>query len=79
MKFITSLAGILAYILWSLVARFQIDAQDHAVARLTSEVRRLSTYVALEKLLFQQLPTQREQNEQFQVFGTNLAVAIATG
>jgi hypothetical protein len=75
-KFITSLAGILAYIGWSLAARFQIDAQERAVGRLIAEIRRLSTYVSPEKLLLKQLETQRAQHEQFQTFGTDLAVAI---
>ena len=75
-KFITSLAGILAYIGWSLVARFQADAQDRAVARLVAAIRRLSTYVSPEILLLKQLRIQNAQHEQFQTFGTDLAVAI---
>jgi ABC-type transporter Mla subunit MlaD len=75
-KFITSLAGILAYIGWSLVARFQADAQDRAVGHLVAEIRRLSTYVSPEKVLLQQLKTQQAQHAQFQSFGTDLAVAI---
>lgn len=75
-KFITSLAGILAYIGWSLAARFQADAQDRAVGRLVREIRMLSTYVSPEKLLLQQLRTQQAQHEQFQTFGADLAVAI---
>jgi hypothetical protein len=75
-KFITSLAGILAYIGWSLVARFQANAQERAVGRLVAGVRRLSSYVSPEKLLLQQLQTQKAQHEQFQTFGTDLAVAI---
>jgi hypothetical protein len=75
-KFITSLAGILAYIFWSLVARFQADRQDRAVDRLISQVRGLSTYVSPEKILQEQLKTQKAQHQQFQTFGTELAVAI---
>ena len=75
-KFITSLAGILAYIGWSLVARIQADAQDRAVDRLVAEIRRLSTYVSPEKTLLLQLRTQQAQHQQFQTFGTELAVAI---
>jgi antitoxin component HigA of HigAB toxin-antitoxin module len=75
-KFITSLAGILAYIFWSLVARFQADAQDLAVDGLVSELRGLSTYFSPEKLLQEQLKTQKAQHQQFQTFGTDLAVAI---
>jgi hypothetical protein len=64
-KFITSLAGILAYIGWSLAARFQADAQDRAVTCLVAEIRQLSIYVSPEKLLLQQLKTQTAQHEQF--------------
>jgi hypothetical protein len=61
-KFITSLAGILAYIGWSLAARSQADAQDRAVGRLVAEIRRLSIYVAPEILLLRQLRTQQAQH-----------------
>jgi ABC-type transporter Mla subunit MlaD len=75
-KFITSLAGIGAYIFWSLVARFQADAQDRAVEGLVHEVRQLSSYVAPEMLLQKQLKAIEEQRQQFQTFGNDLAVAI---
>jgi len=77
-KFITSLAGIGAYIFWSLVARFQADAQDRAVEGLVHEVRQLSSYVAPEMLLQKQLKAIEEQRQQFQTFGNDLAVAIGT-
>ena len=54
-KFITSIAGILAYIFWSVVARQQSASQVHAEERLLGEMRALSTYVAPEMLLRRQL------------------------
>jgi methyl-accepting chemotaxis protein len=75
-KFITSLAGILAYILWSLAARHAASAQDKLVERLVSEIRQLSTYVAPEAVLKDLLRASVEQSEQFKTFGNDLAVAI---
>ncbi len=75
-KFITSLAGILAYIQWSIAARQAASAQDKLVDRLVSEVRHLSTYVAPEAVLGDLLRASVEQREQFKTFGNDLAVAI---
>ena len=75
-KFITSLAGILAYIFWTIAARHAASAQDKHVARLVSEVRQLSTYVAPEAILGDLLKASVEQREQFKTFGNDLAVAI---
>jgi len=54
-KFITSIAGILSYIFWSVVARQQSATQAHAEDVLLEEMRGLSTYVAPEMLLRRQL------------------------
>ncbi len=54
-KFITSIAGILAYIGWSIVARIQADRQEKVVERLVAEIRQLSTYVSPEMVLRKQL------------------------
>lgn len=75
-KFITSLAGIAAYIFWTIAARFAASGQDKNVNRLVSEVRRLSTYVAPEAVLGDLLKASVEQREQFKTFGNDLAVAI---
>jgi hypothetical protein len=75
-KFITSIAGILAYIGWSIVARVQADRQDKAVEHLISEIRHLSAYVSPEMLLRNQLKAIEAQHQQFQTFGSDLAVAI---
>lgn len=75
-KFITSIAGIVAYIGWTLVARVQANAQDHAVQRLCEELRLISTFTSPEFILRQQLKAIQRQEEQFQTFGNDLAVAI---
>jgi hypothetical protein len=75
-KFITSIAGILAYIGWSIVARIQADRQEKVVERLVAEIRQLSTYVSPEIVLRNQLKAIEAQHQQFQTFGTDLAVAI---
>ncbi len=54
-KFITSIAGILAYIFWSVIARQQSATQAGAEDFLLEELRALSTYVAPEMLLRRQL------------------------
>jgi len=75
-KFITSIAGIGAYIGWSLIARRQADRQDKAVEDLVAEIRTLSTYFSPEMVLRKQLRAVEEQHQQFQTFGTQLAVTI---
>lgn len=75
-KFITSLAGIAAYIFWTIAARFAASGQDKHVNRLVSEVRQLSSYVAPEAVLGDLLKASVEQREQFKTFGNDLAVAI---
>ena len=64
-KFITSIAGILAYIFWSLVARQQAAAQTGAEDALLHEIRGLSTYVAPEMILRRQLRLMETQNTRF--------------
>ena len=64
-KFITSIAGILAYIFWSLVARQQSASQVHAEQSLLEEIRALSTYVAPEMLLRRQVRLAEAQRDQF--------------
>lgn len=75
-KFITSIAGILAYIFWTIIARVQANRQEHAVQDLNAEIRLLSTYVAPEMVLRQQLLSTNRQELLFQTFGNDLAVAI---
>ena len=72
-KFITSIAGILAYIFWSVVARQQSGAQTLAEEDLLREIRALSTYVAPEMILRRQLRLAKSQNAQFGALAENLS------
>jgi hypothetical protein len=72
-KFITSIAGILAYIFWSVVARQQSGAQTLAEEDLLREIRALSTYVAPEMILRRQLRLAESQNAQFGALAENLS------
>ena len=75
-KFITSIAGILAYIFWSLVARQQAATQVHAEEGLLAEIRALSTYVAPEMLLRRQVRLAEAQSSQFSDLATTLSEAL---
>ncbi len=76
-KFITSIAGILAYIFWSVVARQQSASQVHAEERLLGEMRALSTYVAPEMLLRRQLRLAEAQRGQFSDLAATLAETLS--
>lgn len=76
-KFITSIAGILAYIFWSVVARQQASSQVHAEAHLLEEIRALSTYVAPEMLLRRQLRLAEAQRGQFSDLAASLAETLS--
>ena len=82
-KFITSIAGILSYIFWSIVARQQSASQVHAEGRLLTEIRALSTYVAPEMLLRRQLRLAEAQNAQFvdisSILGRRVDPALGEG
>ncbi|WP_296709044.1 hypothetical protein [Rhodoblastus sp.] len=75
-KFITSIAGILAYIFWSVVARQQSSAQTVAEEDLLQEIRALSTYVAPEMILRRQLRLAEAQNAQFGALAENLSARL---
>jgi hypothetical protein len=75
-KFITSIAGILAYIFWSVVARQQAAAQTVAEDDLLREIRALSTYVAPEMILRRQLRLAETQGARFDAFAETLAARL---
>ncbi len=72
-KFITSIAGILAYIFWTVVARQQMATQAQAEEEFLAEIRALSTYVAPEMLLRRHLRLAETQKEQFGELAESLA------
>lgn len=77
-KFITSIAGLIAYIIWSLIGRRYQSQQSKAAARLTAAVQKLSVYKAPETLLYEQLETNRKQLDRLDHFTDDLAVALDT-
>ena len=77
-KFITSIAGILSYIFWSLVARQQVATQVAVEEALIHEIRGLSSYVAPEMLLRRQLRlTESQQDAIAGSVGAAVADALA--
>jgi hypothetical protein len=75
-KFITSIAGILAYIFWSVVARQQAAAQTRVEEDLLHEIRALSIYVAPEMILRRQLRLAETQNERFGALAENFSARL---
>jgi hypothetical protein len=75
-KFITSMAGIVAYIGWTLATRFHISKQEKLVSRFAAAVQRLSTPVTPESLLIDQLEQARDQTLRLQTFSDDVAVAL---
>lgn len=71
-KFITSIAGILCYIFWSLVARAQGAAQTRAEDALIASLRDITTYVAPEMVLRRQLRLMEAQGEIFEKFSKTI-------
>lgn len=75
-KFITSIAGIICYIAWTITARKQSSAQDNATQLLSAELRQIFTYISPEILLKQQLTAVERQEDLFKSFSNDLAIAI---
>lgn len=75
-KFITSIAGLIAYIIWSLIGRRYQSQQSKAATRLAIAVQKLSVYKAPETLLYEQLETNHKQLYRLEHFTDDLAVAL---
>lgn len=75
-KFITSIAGILAYIGFSLVTRRYQSSQHQAVHDLADAIQHLSIPLTPELLLFEQSDIARKQLVRLERFTDDLAVAI---
>ncbi|MBC9176147.1 hypothetical protein [Pseudoroseomonas ludipueritiae] len=75
-KFITSMAGIVAYIGWTLATRFHVSKQEKLASRFATAVQRLSTPVTPESLLIDQLEQARDQTLRLQTFSDDVAVAL---
>lgn len=75
-KFITSIAGLLAYIGFSLVNRRYQSSQRQAAIDLADAVQHLSIPLSPELLLFEQNETASKQLDRLDRFTDDLAIAI---
>jgi hypothetical protein len=75
-KFITSMAGIVAYIGWTVAARAHASKQAKVVARFASAVQALSVPVTPESLLLGQLIEAKEQSGRLKTLKDDLAVVF---
>jgi hypothetical protein len=75
-KFITSMAGIVAYIGWSVVARQYNSAQSKLVARFASAVQTLTAPISPEALLLDQLQEARDQTARMKTQADDMAIAF---
>lgn len=75
-KFITSMAGIVAYIGWALAARFHASAQSKVVLDFATEVQSLTVPCTPEALLLDQLEENREQTSRLKTLADDMAIAF---
>ena len=75
-KFITSMAGIIAYICWTLVARYYTASQAKLAARFAQAVQGLTTPVTPEALLLDQLELAKEQTARMKTQADDMAIAF---
>jgi hypothetical protein len=75
-KFITSMAGIIAYIGWTLIARHYASVQGKLCLAFASAIQRLSIPVTPEALLVDQLEEARAQTAKFNTLADNIAMVF---
>jgi ABC-type transporter Mla subunit MlaD len=75
-KFITSMAGILAYIWFSFWTRYYSSVQRKLANDLATAIQHLTTPMTPEALLYEQNRVVREQRDLLKSFSSDLATAI---
>ncbi len=75
-KFITSMAGIIAYIGWTLVARHSASSQAKAASALATAIQGLSSPISPEALLLDSLEESREHTNQLKTLSDEMAIAF---
>ncbi len=75
-KFITSMAGIVAYIAWSLLTRHYTSVQSKLASRFASAIQTLTTPVTPEALLLDQLQEARDQSARMKTQADDMAIAF---
>ncbi len=75
-KFITSIAGILCYIAWTITARIYVDRQATLAGILAVRLQRLTTFATPEMLLYQQAELAQQQTDRLKTLADDVAVAL---
>jgi hypothetical protein len=75
-KFITSIFGILLFIIWVVGGRLLSAGQQGAAAEFAFEVQKVTTLVTPEVLLMDQLLASREQAERMRTLKDDISVAF---
>lgn len=75
-KFLTSIVGIFLFIFWTLFGRVIISDQLRAASSFGVGVQKLSTLMAPELLLLDQLAAAREQTDRMRTLADDVAIAF---
>ena len=75
-KFITSIAGIIFFIFWTLMARIFVARQQAAADQLALAIQGLTTMITPEIILLDQLLASQEQTERMKTLADDVAVAF---
>jgi ABC-type transporter Mla subunit MlaD len=75
-KFITSIAGIVAYIAWTVAARYYVCAQAKAADALANAIQLLSTPVTPEAILLDQAEETRAQTTRLKSLGDEIRIGF---
>jgi hypothetical protein len=76
-KFLTSIAGLICSILFSLLYRWRIRAIDRAFSALCNQLERLMSFAAPEQIAANQLRQLNQQTVELKRFNSNIAMEIA--
>jgi hypothetical protein len=75
-KFITLIAGIMFFVLWTLIARWFSSSQQHATAKFAAAVQALTTMMTPEVVLADQLLAAQDQADQMRTLANDVAIAF---
>lgn len=75
-KFITSVMGIVFFIAWTIIARRMLSGQVAVCDQFAREVQQLTTMIAPEAILLDQLEASRETTKRMMTLADDVAVAF---
>jgi hypothetical protein len=75
-KFITSIAGIIFFVLWTLIARLLSASQHHAANAFAAAVQGLTTMMTPEVVLIDQLLAAQDQTDRMRSLADDVAIAF---